>query len=58
MGSLEADAVSLKGQGAGQGGGQGQGEDEGEDEDLDDEGELLGREEGVTDVEAERKNLA
>lgn len=51
LGSADPDAVGAPG------GGQ-PGEEEAEDDDLDDEGELLGREEGVTDVEAEKKNLA
>lgn len=53
LGSVDADTASLRGAPAGQGA-----EEEGDDDDLDDEGELLGREEGVTDVEAEKKNLA
>lgn len=54
FGSVEGDvpAGSVRGGHAGQAG-----DEEGEDDD-EDEGELLGREEGVTDVEAEKKNLA
>lgn len=45
--------------GAGGGGGAGGNAEDAEDEeDFDDEGELLGREEGATDIEAEKKNLA
>lgn len=40
------------------GGGGGNPEDAEDEEDFDDEGELLGREEGATDIEAEKKNLA
>lgn len=54
FGSVEGDVLagSVRGGHAGQ-----TGDEEGEDEE-DDEGELLGREEGVSDVEAEKKNLA
>ncbi|KAE8412138.1 hTAFII28-like protein conserved region-domain-containing protein [Aspergillus pseudocaelatus] len=38
--------------------GGGGGDDGDDDEDFEDEGELLGREEGATDTEAEKKNLA
>jgi transcription initiation factor TFIID subunit 11 len=38
--------------------GGGGGDDADDDEDFEDEGELLGREEGATDTEAEKKNLA
>lgn len=51
-------SADLEAGGAPSGGGGQPGEEEAEDDDLDDEGELLGREEGVTDVEAEKKNLA
>ncbi|KAK1141182.1 hypothetical protein N8T08_009349 [Aspergillus melleus] len=58
FGSVDADGQSVRGgQGAGTGGGAG-GEDADDDEDFEDEGELLGREEGTTDTEAEKKNLA
>ena len=56
MGSVDMEGASVR---AGTtGGGGGGGEDADEDEDFDDEGELLGREEGTTDTEAEKKNLA
>ncbi|KAI9037020.1 transcription initiation factor TFIID subunit 11 family protein [Aspergillus affinis] len=61
FGSVDADGQSVRGgQGTagGGGGGVGGGEDADDDEDFDDEGELLGREEGATDTEAEKKNLA
>lgn len=51
-GSIDADGSSVRA-----GGGAG-GDDADEDEDFDDEGELLGGEEGPTDTEAEKKNLA
>ncbi|KAJ9196536.1 hypothetical protein DTO164E3_3403 [Paecilomyces variotii] len=51
-GSVDADGSSVR---AGGGGG---GDDADEDEDFDDEGELLGGDEGPTDTEAEKKNLA
>jgi transcription initiation factor TFIID subunit 11 len=56
MGSIDPDATSVRG-GAVAGVGAG-GDYAEEDEDLDDEGELLGREEGPTDREAEKKKLA
>lgn len=52
LGSADADG-SVRG---GMNGGGGQ--DEGDDDYDDDEGELFGREEGATDTEAEKKNLA
>lgn len=70
VGSVDVDGGSVRGgvtgnTGGGGGGGGGGGntgaggnEDAEEDEDFDDEGELLGREEGATDIEAEKKNLA
>ncbi|KAH8434612.1 transcription initiation factor TFIID subunit 11 family protein [Aspergillus melleus] len=59
FGSVDADGQSVRGgQGAGTGGGGAGGEDADDDEDFEDEGELLGREEGATDTEAEKKNLA
>ena len=65
VGSVDGDGRSVRGGGAGTttggtGAGGGGGGDEGGDdeEDFDDEGELLGREEGATDAEAEKKNLA
>lgn len=70
VGSVDMDGRSFRGGGGGGGGatgtttggagGGGGGGDEGGDdeEDFDDEGELLGREEGATDAEAEKKNLA
>ncbi|RAK80401.1 transcription initiation factor TFIID subunit 11 family protein [Aspergillus fijiensis CBS 313.89] len=62
MGSVDAEGASVRagaGGGTGQGGGGGGGGDDAdEDDDFDDEGELLGREEGTTDTEAEKKNLA
>ncbi|PLB51879.1 histone-fold-containing protein [Aspergillus steynii IBT 23096] len=63
FGSVDADGQSVRGGGAGgTGGGAGAGgaggEEADDDEDFDDEGELLGREEGATDTEAEKKNLA
>ncbi|GAD96869.1 transcription initiation factor TFIID subunit beta [Paecilomyces variotii No. 5] len=51
-GSVDADGGSVR---AGGGGG---GDDGDDDEDFDDEGELLGGDEGPTDTEAEKKNLA
>ncbi|PWY79607.1 hypothetical protein BO70DRAFT_362774 [Aspergillus heteromorphus CBS 117.55] len=63
-GSVDAEGMSMRagtagsGVGVGGGGGGAGGEDADEDEDFDDEGELLGREEGTTDTEAEKKNLA
>ncbi|RAL01963.1 transcription initiation factor TFIID subunit 11 family protein [Aspergillus ibericus CBS 121593] len=56
MGSVDMEGASVRAGTAGGGGGGG--EDADEDEDFDDEGELLGREEGTTDTEAEKKNLA
>ncbi|PWY86408.1 histone-fold-containing protein [Aspergillus sclerotioniger CBS 115572] len=56
MGSVDMEGASVRAGPAGGGGGGG--EDADEDEDFDDEGELLGREEGTTDTEAEKKNLA
>ena len=53
LGSVDAETASMRGAPSGAAA-----EDEGDDDDLDDEGELLGKEEGVTDVEAEKKNLA
>ncbi|KAE8144597.1 hTAFII28-like protein conserved region-domain-containing protein [Aspergillus avenaceus] len=52
--SVDAEG-SVRAGGTGGGGG---GEDGDDDEDFEDEGELLGREEGATDTEAEKKNLA
>lgn len=53
VGSADIDGSSVRG-GAG-----GAGVDEAdEDEDLEDEGDLLGGEDGLTDTEAEKKNLA
>lgn len=64
------DAMSTRTGDAGRGGsadvegsmrggiGGGGGADEGDEDDDDDEGDLLGRDEGTTDVEAEKKNLA
>ena len=46
------------GGGPGGGGAGGNADDAEDEEDFDDEGELLGREEGATDIEAEKKNLA
>ena len=40
------------------GGGGGGGGDDGDDDDEDDEAELFGQQEGATDTEAEKKNLA
>jgi transcription initiation factor TFIID subunit 11 len=54
MGSADYDGSSVRGGAAGGAGG----DDVDEDEDLDDEGELLGGDEGPTDTEAEKKNLA
>lgn len=57
VGSVD-EGVSMRGVGTG-GAGAGAGADDGDDDDdLLDEGELLGGEEGVTDTEAEKKNLA
>lgn len=56
-GSVDVDVASVRGTGN-TGGNTGGNEDAEEDEDFDDEGELLGREEGATDIEAEKKNLA
>ncbi|KAJ5182934.1 hypothetical protein N7492_000550 [Penicillium capsulatum] len=53
LGSADAEG-SVRGGMNGGGGGQ----DDGDDDDDDDEGELFGREEGTTDTEAEKKNLA
>lgn len=53
LGSADADG-SVRGGMNGGGGGP----DDGDDDDDDDEGELFGREEGTTDTEAEKKNLA
>lgn len=58
LGSVDADGASVRGGAGGGGAGGGGGEDADEDEDFDDEGELLGREEGTTDTEAEKKNMA
>lgn len=50
---------SADGEGSVRGGQGGGGNvEEGEEDDDDDEGDLLGRDEGTTDVEAEKKNLA
>ncbi|ODM19988.1 hypothetical protein SI65_04974 [Aspergillus cristatus] len=59
-GSVRGGATGHTGGGGGGGGNTGAGgnEDAEEDEDFDYEGELLGREEGATDIEAEKKNLA
>ncbi|KAL4894566.1 hTAFII28-like protein conserved region-domain-containing protein [Aspergillus ambiguus] len=56
LGSVD-EGVSVRAGGGGAGGGAGAGDDD-DDEDFEDEGELLGREEGATDTEAEKKNLA
>ncbi|PLN80096.1 histone-fold-containing protein [Aspergillus taichungensis] len=58
VGSVDAEGSSVKGGAGGGGAGGGGGEDVEDEEDFDDEGELLGREEGATDTEAEKKNLA
>lgn len=66
FGSVDADGQSVRGGGGsggaggtgGAGAGGAAGEEADDDEDFDDEGELLGREEGATDTEAEKKNLA
>ncbi|KAI9933298.1 hypothetical protein ASPWEDRAFT_43073 [Aspergillus wentii DTO 134E9] len=60
VGSVDAEG-SVRGgpSGGGGGGGAGGGADDGDDDDdFDDEVELLGREDGATDTEAEKKNLA
>ncbi|KAF9883939.1 transcription initiation factor TFIID subunit 11 [Aspergillus nanangensis] len=56
LGSVDAEGQSVRA--GATGGGGGAGEDGDDDDDFDDEGELLGREEGATDMEAEKKNLA
>ncbi|GIJ85360.1 hypothetical protein Asppvi_004217 [Aspergillus pseudoviridinutans] len=56
LGSVDADGMSVRAGGTARG--DAAGEDGDEDEDFDDEGELLRGEEGVTDTEAEKKNLA
>lgn len=53
LGSVDAEGSVRGGMGGGGGGGDGADDDEDDDED-----ELLGREEGTTDTEAEKKNLA
>ncbi|RAL06978.1 uncharacterized protein BO97DRAFT_429724, partial [Aspergillus homomorphus CBS 101889] len=64
LGSVDADGASVRGGAGGEGsggpggGGGGAGGDDDEDDEGDDEGELLRREEGTTDTEAEKKNLA
>ncbi|EAU31217.1 conserved hypothetical protein [Aspergillus terreus NIH2624] len=54
--SVDAEGASVRAGGNAAGGGGGGDDDD--DEDFEDEGELLGREEGTTDTEAEKKNLA
>ncbi|KAH1791666.1 hypothetical protein KXW54_008923 [Aspergillus fumigatus] len=56
LGSVDADGMSVRAGGTARG--DAAGEEGDEDEDFDDEGELLRGEEGVTDTEAEKKNLA
>lgn len=56
LGSVDADGMSVRAGGTARGDAGGDYGDE--DEDFDDEGELLRGEEGVTDTEAEKKNLA
>ncbi|EAW14741.1 transcription initiation factor TFIID subunit 11 family protein [Aspergillus clavatus NRRL 1] len=57
VGSVDGDAMSVKGGGGGRG--EAAGEDADEEDDFEYEGELLGgEEEGVKDTEAEKKNLA
>ncbi|PKX96656.1 transcription initiation factor TFIID subunit 11 family protein [Aspergillus novofumigatus IBT 16806] len=56
LGSVDADGMSVRAGGTARG--DAAGDDGDEDEDFDDEGELLRGEEGVTDTEAEKKNLA
>ncbi|KAF4173253.1 hypothetical protein CNMCM8694_003676 [Aspergillus lentulus] len=56
LGSVDADGMSVRAGGPARG--DAAGDDGDEDEDFDDEGELLRGEEGVTDTEAEKKNLA
>ncbi|KAL5355385.1 hTAFII28-like protein conserved region-domain-containing protein [Aspergillus floccosus] len=51
--SVDAEGASVRAGGGNAGGG-----DDDDEEDFEDEGELLGREEGTTDTEAEKKNLA
>jgi transcription initiation factor TFIID subunit 11 len=54
MGSVDVDGGSVRAVPSGGAGGP----DDGDEDDDDYEGELLGREEGTTDTEAEKKNLA
>jgi transcription initiation factor TFIID subunit 11 len=56
LGSVDADGMSVRAGGTARG--DAAGDDGDEDEDFFDEGELLRGEEGVTDTEAEKKNLA
>jgi transcription initiation factor TFIID subunit 11 len=60
LGSIDGDGASVRGGGGGggAGGAGGQNADDGDEDDDYDEGELLGRDEGTTDTEAEKKNLA
>lgn len=59
VGSVDAEGSVRGGPSGGGGGGAGGGADDGDDDDdFDDEVELLGREDGATDTEAEKKNLA
>ncbi|OJJ48491.1 hypothetical protein ASPZODRAFT_14626 [Penicilliopsis zonata CBS 506.65] len=62
MGSVDGDGGSVRGAGGAAStvgaGGHGHAEDGDDDDDFDDEGELLGGEEGTTDTEADKKNLA
>ncbi|KOS45189.1 hypothetical protein ACN38_g3838 [Penicillium nordicum] len=57
FGSVENEG-SVRGGPSGSGGGGGGGADDADDYDEDDEAELFGQQEGATDTEAEKKNLA